>query len=105
MIDREIPPGPTRTGRIICPVGSASRIVRQAWFSASFDNGARVEAWFQKAAPGSDGPAPGAGTPLDWTLRNAERPCVEVPNGTEFIQYRVSNIEGAGVICVELLAN
>lgn len=91
-----------RTGRIICPVGPSSALVGRAWFSCSFDGGVRVEAWFQKAAPGSDGAAPGTGPAIDWTLKNAERGVVEIPGGTEFIQYRLSNPEGAGAICIEM---
>lgn len=105
MIDRAFDPFTgVKTGRIIIPVGSASSIVAKAWFSCSFDGGVRVEAWFQDAAAGSDAGAPGTRAPIDWTLRNAERAAIEIPSGTEFVQYRLSNAEGAGAILVELQA-
>ncbi len=94
----------SRSGRIVCPIGSASAIVARAWLNVSADGGVRVQAWFQKSAPGSDATAPGTGAPIDWTLKNAERGVVEIPSGTEFIQYTITDPEGPGTVAVELQA-
>lgn len=103
IIDREIPHSPAgASGRIICPVGSASELVKRAWLSASFDGGANLEVWFQDSRAGSDAGAPGTRPGVNWPIQNAERPWIEIPSGTEFVQYRCTRMEGPGVLCVEL---
>lgn len=101
MIDRPLVTG-SNTGTVIVPTGSASSIVAEAWVSVRTDGGGRVRVWFQRAAD-SDGPAPGAGTPWDTTYRNAARPWVAVPSGTEYLQYAV-DANGPGALTVELKA-
>lgn len=98
MIERPLVQG-LNEGRIICPTGSASGIVAQSWISVSCTGGGRVQVWFQKGAR-SDNPAPGTGAPVDWTIWNAERPWAGVPDGTEFIDYRIT-ADGPGSLLIE----
>lgn len=93
----------SRPGRIIVPVGTASAIVARAWLSVGADGGCRFQAWFQRSAD-SDAAPPGAGTPVDWTVRNAQRRWVEIPSGTEFVQYIVTDPRGPGAVTIEMQA-
>lgn len=101
MIERPLVPG-ANVGTIVCPTGSASGVVGRAWMSIRIAGGGRAQAWFQVSAD-SDGPAPGAGAPVDWTLQSAKRAWVEVPNGTEYIEFNV-DAKGNGSLAVELEA-
>lgn len=90
-----------RWGRIICPTGpKASQIVARAWLSISVVGGASFEAYFQRAAD-TDASPPGVANPVSWVLRNAQRDYVEIPNGCEYIDYKLSNPRGPGAILVE----
>lgn len=107
MIDRPLVHG-RNVGTIICPVGSVSAIVAEAWLSIRCDGGGRASVWFQKAAD-TDGPPPGSGPAwlaADGTgvpFKHAARLHGGVPDGTEFIQY-VVDAGGDGALCVELRA-
>lgn len=99
MIERALIQG-LNVGRIVCPTGSASGLVSQAWASVSCQGGARVQLWCQRGAR-SDGPPPGvAKGVVDWTLLNAERPYMEIPSGTEYLEYRIT-ADGPGSLLVE----
>lgn len=98
MIERPLSKG-LNAGRVVCPTGTASSLVARSWVSVSVEFGARVQLWFQKGAR-SDGPPPGAGPAVDWTLLNAERPYAEIPSGTEYIEYRIT-ADGPGSLLIE----
>jgi len=91
----------SRWGRIICPVGSAAGDGKRAWLSATCQGGATFSAWFQRSAD-SDAAMPGAGDPVTWTLRNASRPWHELPDGTEVVEYCLTDPKGYGAIGIEL---
>lgn len=107
MIDRPLVHG-RNVGTIVCPTGSVSAIVAEAWLSIRCDGGGRAQVWFQRSAD-SDGPPPGAGAP--WLaadgsglpFKHATRLCGGVPDGTEYLMY-VIDANGDGAICVELRA-
>lgn len=101
MIERPLVPG-ANVGTIVCPTGSASGVVARAWLSVRVAGGGRAQAWFQMSAD-SDGPAPGAGAPVDWTLQSAKRAWVEVPNGTEYIEFNI-DAHGFGSLAIEMEA-
>lgn len=98
MIERALVKG-LNEGRIVCPTGSASSLVIQSWVSTSMAGGGRVQLWFQKGARSNAAP-PGTGAPIDWTIWNAERPWIEVPSGTEFVEYRIT-AQGIGSLLIE----
>lgn len=99
MIERALTAG-LNVGRVVCPTGSASGLVAQAWVSVSCQGGARVQLWCQRGAR-TDGPPPGTpGGVADWTLLNAERPYMEIPSGTEYLEYRIT-ADGAGSLLIE----
>lgn len=107
MIDRQLYHG-RNVGTIICPVGSASAIVAEAWLSIRCDNGGKAWVWFQRSAD-SDGPPPGAGP--GWAapdgsqlaFKHAARLNGKIPDGTEYVMY-VIDANGDGALCVELRA-
>lgn len=99
MIERALTAG-LNVGRVVCPTGSASGLVSHAWVSVSCQGGARVQLWCQRGAR-TDGPPPGTpGGVADWTLLNAERPYMEIPSGTEYLEYRIT-ADGAGSLLIE----
>lgn len=100
MIERALAKG-LNEGRLVCPTGSASRLVGQSWVSVSLTGGGRVQMWCQRGAR-SDGAPPGSpGGVIDWTILNAERPWLAVPSGTEFIEYRITSNGGPGSLLIE----
>ncbi len=107
MIDRPLVHG-RNVGTIICPVGSASAIVAEAWLSIRCDGGGRALVWFQKAAD-TDSAPPGAGpawSNSDGTgvaFKHAARLRGAIPDGTEYLMYMI-DANGAGALCVELRA-
>lgn len=99
MIERQLVQG-LNVGRVVCPTGTASGLVAQSWASVSCQGGARVQLWCQRGAR-TDGPPPGtAGGVADWTLLNAERPYMEIPSGTEYLEYRIT-ADGPGSLLIE----
>lgn len=99
MIERQLVKG-LNEGRIVCPTGTASGLVSEAWISVSLAGGGRVQLWCQRAAR-SDGPPPGTNKGMaDWTILNAERPYMAVPSGTEFVEYKIS-ANGPGSLLIE----
>lgn len=107
MIDRVLVHG-RNVGTVICPVGSASAIVAQAWLSIRCDGGGRASVWFQHSAD-QDAPAPGSGgawVNADGTglvFKHAARLHGPIPDATEYLQY-VIDANGDGALCVELQA-
>lgn len=104
MPERAVPAG-NSGGRIVCPTGAASSMVSQSWFSASFDGIATVEVWAQKSGGGNNpiGSAPEAGAYRKWNVLAGDRPFFELPSGTEFVTYHVTNASGPGGVCIEQL--
>lgn len=100
LIDRELHPG-RNEGSIIVPTGTASGAqgIGDAYVSVRAAGGVRGYVWFQRSAD-SDGPAPGAGDPLEVSARSAARPWKRVPSGTEFLEYRLDCV-GPGGLTVE----
>ncbi len=107
MIDRPLVHG-RNVGTIICPVGSASAIVAEAWLSIRCDGGGRALVGLQKAADTASAP-PGAepawsnshGTGV--AFKHAARLRGAIPDGTEYLMYMI-DANGAGALCVELRA-
>lgn len=104
MIDRELIKG-TNDGSVPCCTGDSSSIVARSWVSVRVKGGGKASLAFQKsAAPeNADGWPPGTRTIWDFDLHNGRREFVEIPSGTEFIDY-VIEANGAGFLCVEMQA-
>jgi hypothetical protein len=108
VLERQFPDAGTWTGTIIVPTGSASSIVAAAWLSVRAAGGGTVQAWFQRSAD-QDGSPPGSGAP--WqnddgspvAFRNANRIFTQIPDGTEYLEYRVTT-NGPGALLVEMQA-
>lgn len=100
MLERELVQGNSR-GTLCIPVGKASGMVDRAYVSVRAQNGVNGSVWFQTSAD-IDGSPPGAGTPFRVSARNARRAWVQVPDGTEYLEWDLT-CGGPGSLLVELV--
>lgn len=99
MLERPLIAGGNR-GTIVCPVGKASGLVAWAWVSVRAQGGVTGTVWFQTSAD-SDGPPPGAGAPFQVAAKHARRAAVQIPDGTDFLEWDLS-AAGPGSLLIEL---
>lgn len=102
-IERAILPGKDKQFmRIVCPTGSVSGWVKESYVSISCGGGFKASVAFQKNSD-TDGAPPGAGPIWNVSGNNANRRWAKIPDGTEYLDVWLENVEDHGSLLVEFI--